>query len=83
MVLVRTATTNYIVMYIPLFLVLKYVAQRWGNGWILLFYGVSVVTSWGLFLTTIQGNFEPPINYLPFPILLLTVFVGGRKQLSC
>lgn len=81
MVVTRTATTNYIVMYIPLFLVLKYVAERWGNGWVALFYGVSTVFSWTLFLTTISGDFEHPINYLPLPLLLLTAMVVLRPFL--
>lgn len=80
MVVTRTATTNYIVMYIPLFLVLKYVAERWGNGWVVVFYGVSTVFAWTLFLTTISGDFEHPINYLPLPFILLAVMVVLRPR---
>ncbi len=82
MVVTRTATTNYIVMYLPLFLVLKYVAERWGNGWVAAFYGASVIFSWVLFLTTISGDFEHPINYLPLPFGLLAAMVVLRPFLT-
>lgn len=77
MIVIRTATTNYIIMYIPLFMILHAVSQRMrrGNVWIALFYGVSTVFTWTIFIVSIQGDQEHPITYLPLPFLLLFVMV--------
>lgn len=80
MVIVRTATTNYIVLYIPLFWGLQRLAhgRRFGNGLVLLFYVVSTIATWMLFLATIEGDFEHPVMYLPLPIGLLLMLVWAR-----
>lgn len=84
MILVRTATTNYIVMYIPILLLLKMVAQsgRFGQIWVAVFYVVSIISLWLLFIFTIQGDTEHPIMYLPLPFLLLMALIIGRKRLT-
>lgn len=85
MVVVRTATTNYIIMYIPLFMVLHTISQkvRQGNLWVASFFGVSTVFTWALFLATIAGDQEHPVTYLPLPfLLLLAMFVLERGQLK-
>ncbi|MCP4360099.1 MAG: DUF2029 domain-containing protein [Chloroflexi bacterium] len=75
MIVVRTATTNYVIMYIPLFMALREVSGRvkWGNVWVALFFGFSFVGMWVLFLGSISGDQEHPITYLPLPFLLLLV----------
>jgi hypothetical protein len=80
LILVRTATTNYVVLYIPLFWGLKQVADRWRGGkWLVAaFFLFSTVGAWLLFLVTIEGNQEHPVNYLPLPILLLAMLIGRR-----
>ncbi|WP_420645470.1 glycosyltransferase family 87 protein [Candidatus Leptofilum sp.] len=72
-IIVRTATTNYVIMYIPLFLLLHTVSQRWrgGNVWVAGLLLAPLVGTWALFLSTIQGDFEHPVTYLPLPIGLL------------
>lgn len=72
-IIVRTATTNYVIMYIPLFLLLHTVSQRWrgGNVWVAGLLLALLVGTWALFLSTIQGDFEHPVTYLPLPIGLL------------
>lgn len=72
-IIVRTATTNYVIMYIPLFLLLHTVSQRWraGNVWVVGLLLALLVGTWALFLSTIQGDFEHPVTYLPLPIGLL------------
>lgn len=72
-IIVRTATTNYVIMYIPLFLLLHTVSQRWrgGNVWVAGLLLALAIGTWTLFLSTIQGDFEHPITYLPLPIGLL------------
>ncbi|MFO7678456.1 MAG: hypothetical protein R6X34_00230, partial [Chloroflexota bacterium] len=77
MVLVRTATTNFIVLYIPLLLCLQLLHERTRRGslWVALFYALSIFASWALFLATIEGDQEHVIMFLPLPILLLVVLV--------
>jgi hypothetical protein len=82
-IILRTATTNYVIMYIPLFLLLHAVSQRWrgGNLWVAGILLFSLVGTWVLFLNTIQGDFEHPVTYLPLPIgLLLGLFWLSRSQ---
>ncbi len=76
-IIVRTATTNYVIMYIPLFLLLHTVSQRWrgGNVWVAGLLLALLVGTWALFLSTIQGDFEHPVTYLPLPIGLLVGLV--------
>ncbi|MCP4415176.1 MAG: DUF2029 domain-containing protein, partial [Chloroflexi bacterium] len=63
-IILRTATTNYVIMYIPLFLLLHAVSQRWrgGNFWVASILLFSLVGTWVLFLNTIQGDFEHPVT---------------------
>lgn len=77
MVLVRTATTNFIVLYIPMLLCLQILYERTKRGalWVALFYGVSIISLWTLFLTTIDGDQEHVIMFLPLPLILLVLFV--------
>jgi hypothetical protein len=71
LILPRTATTNHILLYLPLFLLLQLVGRRWplGNLWVALFLTGSVVGMWALFLATIVGDQEHPVMYLPLPFL--------------
>ena len=82
MVVVRTATTNYIVMYIPLLFLLQMVESRYGSKWTILFFISTVVFTWGLFLWTVAGIWEHPVNYLPLPFGLMVAFLLlGKKRL--
>lgn len=82
-IVVRTATTNYIIMYIPLFLGLRVMATRWRRGqlWTAVFFGASAIGMWWLFLATIQGDLEHPVMYLPLPLGLLLLLTWGRAAL--
>jgi Glycosyltransferase family 87 len=82
-IILRTATTNYVIMYIPLFLLLHAISQRWrgGNLWVAGLLLFSLVGTWVLFLNTIQGDFEHPVTYLPLPFgLLLGLWWLFRSQ---
>ena len=84
MIVIRTATTNYIIMYIPLFMLLHAVSQRSqrGNIWVALFMGVSILFTWTLFILSIEGDQEHPITYLPLPFFLLAGMIWYQyKQL--
>jgi hypothetical protein len=84
LVAVRTATTNYVILYIPLFFALKLAADRLRNSkqWLAVFYLVSVIGGWLLFLATVEGKFEHPIMYLPLPIGLFVAFVVAKQALQ-
>jgi hypothetical protein len=76
LVVARTATTNFVVLYIPLFLILRVVADRLPrSAWLLaLFFVASTVGMWLLFLATYAGK-ESPTMYLPLPIGVSLLFV--------
>jgi hypothetical protein len=83
MIIVRTATTNYVVLYIPLLWGLHRLAKRgrFGHWLVLLFYVLSTGAVWALFLATIDGDFEHPVMYLPLPIGLLVTLVWAKMAL--
>ena len=80
LIVVRTATTNYVVLYILVIWGLKQVSDHWPAGkWLVAaFFLLSTVGTWLLFLATIVGDQEHPINYLPLPFLLLAMLIGRR-----
>ena len=79
MIIVRTATTNYIIMYLPFLLILKTISDRprWGNLIAMSIFVLGSVGTWLLFLFTIQGDLEHPITYLPLPFALLWALIWG------
>jgi hypothetical protein len=83
LVAVRTATTNYVVLFLPLAMVFRALQRsRGGVCWIVLIQGGLLVGMWGLFLSTLEGKFEHPLVYLPLPFGLLAVFVFSRHWLG-
>jgi hypothetical protein len=81
MIVVRTATTNYIVMYLPLFLGLQAVSRASGKVVVAALLLSMLVGFWWLFLATISGDTEAPINYLPLPVVLMIMLVWGGDWL--
>ena len=84
LVVLRTATTNYVALYIPLFLALKaalHPVQR-GNLLFACFCLLSTVAIWVLFTSTVVGKFEHPIVYLPLPMGLFIGFAAARKAIE-
>jgi hypothetical protein len=85
----RTATTNYVVLMLPLLLVFRSLSAQVPRGtlYVLVFQAASVFGFWALFAATIvteRGlNLPPenPIMYLPLPIMLFIVFVVARDSL--
>lgn len=76
----RTATTNYVVLLLAFTIAFKAWEDRWSRGrwlsWILL--AVTLVGLWALFLTTVDGNIEAAIMYLPLPYLSLAMLLWTR-----
>ncbi len=74
LIALRTATTNYVVL-IPTLCLVAGVWQEWRgrhvNVFLLAVLGVLGFGVWGLFLTTVQGNVESALLYLPTPVFAL------------
>lgn len=70
----RTATTNFVMMLPVLFVIFRTWEARWKRAgklgvWLsLIFLSIGL---WGLFLSTVQGNEEAAIMYIPLPFLCL------------
>lgn len=77
----RAATTNYIVLLLPLFLFFAILSRRvpYGNAWVLAIQCVALVGLWGLFGATVKGNFEGPELYLPLPLFIGAALMWYRR----
>jgi hypothetical protein len=70
----RTATTNYVVMLPALCIIFGTWSSRWSRrGTLAVLISVIALTvgEWALFLSTVDGNDESLVMYLPLPILTL------------
>jgi hypothetical protein len=77
----RTATTNFMMMLPALFLVFSLWEARWRNGGKIAVWVSLVVLGfglWPLFLSTVQGNQEQAIMYLPYPFFCLIGMLWAR-----
>lgn len=77
----RTATTNFVVMFPALILIFHSWTQRWGRRGISAVWIASlglIIGLWGLFLSTVDGNMEAPIMYLPLPIFIFISLLWSR-----
>jgi hypothetical protein len=82
LVALRTATTNYVVLLLPLVMVFRALQRGRGGAWqVLLVEVVLLVGLWVLFLTTVVAKFEHPGVYLPLPFGLVAVFALARRWL--
>ncbi len=74
LVVLRTATTNYVMLLPVLFYIFVIWEERWGvAGKILVWLSLIVLGAglWALFLSTVEGNIEQPVMYLPLPFFAL------------
>ena len=80
LVSLRTATTNYVVLLLALAIAFRAWEDRWSGGrwfsWIILI--TTLVGLWALFLSTVNGNIEDPVMYLPVPYLSLVMLLWTR-----
>jgi hypothetical protein len=85
LIALRTATTNYVVLLMPIFIVFKSLDkrfQRQGAMLIALIELLLLVGFWILFAVTVAGDYEHPIMYLPLPIGLWLIFVAAKPYLT-
>ena len=74
LVVIRTATTNYLMLLPALFFIFARWEERWkvaGQFFVWLTLIAFGVGEWVLFFVTVQGNIEGPIMYLPLPFFCL------------
>lgn len=76
----QTGTTNQVMLLIPLLTWLNKALRRWKDGLVAIGVGVTELALWGLFLGTIEGNWEHPVMFLPLPLLSLMVLIGIEVQ---
>ena len=74
MVVLRTATTNYLMLLPVLFYIFAIWEERWkiaGQFFVWITLVGLAIGLWVLFFITVKGNLEQPIMYLPLPFLCL------------
>ena len=72
----QTGTTNQVLLLIPLFAWLA-AAMRHRWRWLVALAAAAVeIGLWVLFLSTIHGDWEDPVLFLPLPLLALAVLIG-------
>jgi hypothetical protein len=74
LIVVRTATTNYLAMVPGLIIVFSVIVDRWqkrGAITVVLLLLCLLFGLWSLFLATVEGNLENPAMYIPLPIFML------------
>ena len=83
LVAVRTATSNYVVLLIPLATVFRALQRYRGGPWLVLLLELVLLAGmWAHFLLTVEARFEHPAVYLPLPLGLLAVFGLCRAWLA-
>lgn len=72
----QTGTTSQVLLLIPMLAWLHIALEKWGRGWSSAVTIGAEIALWALFLSTIQGDWENPVMFLPLPLLSLAVLVG-------
>ncbi|MDT8307842.1 MAG: glycosyltransferase family 87 protein [Anaerolineae bacterium] len=77
LVALRTATTNQIVLLLPILASLRQIGQRlrFGIVFIVAFYAVTLSGIWFAFIRTIDGDAESPLIYFLLPGLAIVLFI--------
>lgn len=87
----RSATTNYVLMLVPILWLFASLDQRrpWGRKVVLAWMLLSFVGMWWLHFSTVVGNQEQPVMFIPEPLALgmallllrpLLTPSGGRRE---
>lgn len=79
----RSATTNYVLMLAPTLWVFAALdrSPRWGRQVLLATLLISFVGLWWLHFSTIVGNQEQPILFIPMPVVLGVALLAGWRWL--
>ena len=87
LIVVRTATTNYLMMFPALIYIIQKIAKSQfsqKNIWILMIELILFIGTWILFFITVQGREEQWQMYLPLPLFILVglIFAKIRDNLA-
>lgn len=77
----RSATTNQIILYLPLFFYFRRLSGYWA--WLapLLIEAGLLVLVWTVFIMTLEGNWENPMLHGLLPALLLLLYAADVRAL--
>jgi hypothetical protein len=84
LILLRSATTSYIFLLFPIYLIFAALTHTWPRAGMWGMIGLQVVgfiSLWWLFISTVQGNQEQPIMFVPLPVVLALVLGLGYRWL--
>lgn len=76
----QTGTTNQTLLLIPLFAGLYALYRRWGSWATAVVTTFVIFATWTLFITTISGDYENQIMFLPMPLLTLVGLLVAEWQ---
>ena len=81
LIVTRTSTTNYVMLYLPLFWLLALLnRRRYGSFYSVFILILSFAAFWWAFLTTRSGNQEGPLIYLILPLGLLAALFWAHGR---
>jgi hypothetical protein len=78
LIALRTATTHYIVFFLPLLMVFS--AWRDRPWWIIIISLVLFVGLWALFVVTLDGNQESNLVFVPLPLIVFGLLIAIRPE---
>ena len=78
----RTATTNQVVLVLPLAFALRHMPVGRRSWWIPLILLSLLLVPWLVFLATVKGRVEQPIAYVPLPLLFTLWLIIARRRLE-
>jgi hypothetical protein len=78
----RTATTNQVVLVLPLAFALRHMPDRRRSLWIPLILLSLLLVPWLVFLATVEGRAEQPTTYVPLPLLFTLWLIIARRRLE-
>jgi len=77
----RSATTNQVILYLPLFFFFGRLPARGRTAGVLLVEGGLLVLMWAVFVATIEGNWEHVMMHGLLPALLLVLYALDWRAL--
>ena len=77
----RSATTNQVILYLPLFFFFRTLAGRWAVVTPLLVEIGLAILMWGVFLATLAGNWENVMMHGLLPALMLLLYAIDWRAL--
>lgn len=80
----RSATTNYVMLLLPIMGLFAATTRNFKGGWrlIITLMLISLIGHWWLHFSTVVGNQEQPILFLPIPIALGIWLIWGKRLME-